>query len=59
MSMHAYPLTRFACGHVGRNNEGIGRRRTVSTFIRVAHIGTSRVEESTKKCPDCSKGIGK
>lgn len=53
--MKSYRLTRFACGHVGRNNEGSGTRRKVTEFIRVAQIGSSPLEESEKNCPNCGK----
>ncbi len=46
------PLTRFTCGHVGRNNESW--RAKVSVFIRVAEIRGDRVEDTGRKCPDCS-----
>jgi hypothetical protein len=46
-------LYRFACGHVGRDNESPSRRRMVTAFIRVAEIRSAPVTDSLKSCPDC------
>lgn len=46
------PLTRFSCGHVGRENESW--RSKHAAFIRVAEVRGDRVDDSRRKCPDCT-----
>jgi hypothetical protein len=48
-------LYRFACAHVGRENEPDPRnpRATVRAFIRVAEIRDNPVEDVPKNCPAC------
>lgn len=41
-------LTKYTCGHVGRNAQG-----KFSVFIRVAEIRGEQVELANKSCPDC------
>lgn len=45
-------LTRYRCGHVGRENTG-GKTRA---FIRVAEARDEKVEDADKTCPDCKGG---
>jgi len=47
-------LGKYACGHVGRQNEAPNAK--AQAFIRVAEARKNKVEESAKNCPDCQKG---
>lgn len=47
-------LTRYSCGHVGKENDGPNAKATA--FIRVAEIRDHRVTEKTVACPDCQAG---
>jgi len=44
-------LTRYSCGHVGRDNDSY--RAKATAFIRVAEIRDETVEDKNKPCPDC------
>ena len=48
-------LTRYACGHVGRTNEGYTLHPKAVAFIRVAEVRDQPVDTKTVSCPDCSK----
>jgi hypothetical protein len=51
MTVGAYVIYKFTCGHVGRDNEG--RYAKATGFIRVAEARRSPVEHSDRNCPDC------
>lgn len=47
-------LTKFACGHVGRENDAPKAKAKAQEFIGVAEIRNSKVaEDLVKKCPNC------
>ena len=47
------PVYRFACGHVGRDNEA--PRQKASAFIRIAEVRQAALRDVDKKCPECGK----
>jgi hypothetical protein len=47
----SYVVYLFACGHAGRDNEGL--KPKARAFIRVAELRGAPTEDSAKKCPDC------
>lgn len=45
-------VTRFNCGHIGRENID-SKRAKAKEFIGVAEIRREVVEEADKPCPNC------
>lgn len=54
-AMAAYRLSRFSCGHVGRDNEAAAAK--AQAFIRVAEQRKAPVEDVGKPCPDCKRTV--